>query len=91
MIGFFASSPYFGGGGEIAPTFAKNLTCPHLASCHDQTAEHMKTVKYSFKRGIITLHFGEKYTSLPLPICGEPWQMCWKYLADYHLLSSITQ
>jgi len=30
----------------------------------------MKMGKYSFKRGI-TLHFGEKYASHPLPICDE--------------------
>jgi len=29
---------------------------PHLASCRNQTAENMKTGKYSLKGGIIALH-----------------------------------
>jgi len=35
----------------------------------------LNTGKYSFKRGIVTLHFGEKYASLPLLIFDEPWWM----------------
>jgi len=30
--------------------------------------------KNTFKRGIIVLHFGDKYASLPLPIFEELWQ-----------------
>ena len=63
-------SPYFRGEGEIASNFAENLTL-----CCNQTAQHMKTGKYSFERGIITQCFGENYTSLLLPVLGEAWQI----------------
>jgi len=62
-----------------------------LASCRNQTPEHTKTPRYSFKRGIIALHLGEKYANLPLPVFGEPWRMCCGYLANYRLLWSIVQ
>ena len=64
----FASSLCFQGDGEIAANFANDLTVSYLAWWCIQTAEHEKTGKYFFERGIIALHFGEKYASLPLPI-----------------------
>ena len=73
---------------EILP---KIWGCPHLASCRNQVAQPMKTGKYSFKRGIIALHFGEKYASFPVPIFEKPWRMRWGYQVDYCLLQSITQ
>jgi len=55
--------------------FPSDWWCPHLPTCRSQTAQLMKTGKYSFERGIIALHFGENYASLPLPIfrrkCGK--------------------
>jgi len=68
MIGSFTSLPYFGGDGKFASNFAKNLQLPLFGE-----SERMKTGKYSFKRGIIGLHFGEKHTNLPYPFlrnCG---------------------
>ena len=48
--------PLFGGDGEIS---LKSWRCPHSPTCLSQMVQHIKTGKYSFKRGIITLHFGE--------------------------------
>jgi len=31
-------------------------------------AQPVETGKYSFKRGIVVLHLGKEYTSLPLPV-----------------------
>ena len=67
-IGFFASSRCFSWRWGNCPKFCRKWQCPHLAICRNQTAQHSKTGKYSYKRGIIVLHFGEKYASLPLPI-----------------------
>ena len=50
MIGFVASSPYFGGDGEIAPNFAKIWRCPHSSTCRNQTVQLTKIGKYYFKR-----------------------------------------
>ena len=50
MIGFVASSPYFGGDGEIAPNFAKIWHCPHSSTCRNQTVQLTKIGKYYFKR-----------------------------------------
>jgi len=47
----------------------------------------MKTEKYSFERGIIGLHFVEKYASLLLPIFEEPQWTRWGYRADRVLLA----
>jgi len=92
VVGFIASSPYFRRDGEIAPKFGQKFDGALIfASCRIETAEHMKTGKHSFKRGIIVLHFGEKYASLLLPIFEEPWRTRWGYRADYRLLWSITQ
>ena len=67
-------APYFWGDGEIAPNFEKEISqCPHSPTCN-QMAQHMKMGKYSFERGIMALHFGEKYASLPLLIFEEAWQ-----------------
>jgi len=72
MTGFFASCPYSCGDGEIAPKFCqKSDSSPHLVHCHNQTAQHVKTGKHSFEKGITALHFGEKYASLPLSIFKE--------------------
>jgi len=71
-------APYFWGDGEIAPNFAKNFRCPRLASCHNQTAERMKTENILSNSHAI---FGEKYVSLPLPILvnrgGRVWGSEW--------------
>jgi len=40
--------------------------------CRNQAAQRMKTGKYSFRQGIIALHFDEKYAILPLLIFDEP-------------------
>jgi len=63
-----------------------------LSICRNQTAQHSKTGKYSYKRGIIVLHFGEKYASLPLPIFENHGRRIvgteWTTLAmEYHALS----
>jgi len=77
VLGFIASSPYFREDGEIklSQISPKVGQCPYLPICHNQTAHCMKTGKYSFKRGIIALHFGVKYASLPVPIFEELWQI----------------
>jgi len=36
-FGFFASSPYFRGDGEIAPNLPKLWLCPHSSTCRNQT------------------------------------------------------
>ena len=51
--------PVFGEMGKLPPVSPKNWWCPHSLTCHSQTAQHMKTGRCSFKRGIISLHFGE--------------------------------
>jgi len=70
------SSPHpliFGKMGKLSQISPKVGQCPYLPICHNQTAHCMKTGKYSFKRGIIALHFGVKYASLPVPIFEESW------------------
>ena len=57
-----------------------------MVSCRNQMAQHMKTGKYAFKRGIIALYFGEKCASLHLRIIDEPWWTHWGFRADYCLL-----
>jgi len=49
-------------------------------------AQHMKTGNWSFKRGIIALHFGEKYKSHPLAIFEEAWWTRWvaAFTEHYH-------
>ena len=82
---FFASSPYFRGNGEFAPNFAKHFKMPSFGELSEPNSATCENGKIFFqKRGIIVLHFIEKYASLPLPIlvnCG--WRVC--------LLWSITQ
>ena len=59
--------PIFGEMGKLSQISPKVWRCPHSPTCRNQTAQHMKTGKYSFKRGIIALHFAEKrLTSLYL-------------------------
>jgi len=57
--------------GKLPQILPKNWQSP---ICCDQTAQHMKTGKYSFARGIVAVHFGEKYASLPLPISELAWR-----------------
>ena len=45
--------------------FPSDWWCPHLPTCRSQTAQLMKTGKYSFERGIIALHFGGKLRKSP--------------------------
>ena len=71
MIGFFAVSPCFGGDGKIASNFAKNLTCPHLASWLNQMAQRVKTGKYFSKGGIITLLLVRNNQVCLQPVLGE--------------------
>jgi len=40
----------FSGDGEIAPNFAENLMMLSFGECRNETAQHMKTGKCSFKR-----------------------------------------
>ena len=56
--------PVLGEMGKCPKFCLKIWWCPHLVSCCSWTAQHMKTGKYCFKRGIIALHFGEKYAKL---------------------------
>jgi len=79
MIGFFASTPYFWGDGKLPQILPKIWWCPHLAPCHNQTAQRVKAAKYSFERWIIALHFDEcEYTSLPSSYVEEMWQVSFK-------------
>ena len=52
--------PIFGEMVKLAQISPKIRRCPHSPTSRSQTAQLMKTGKYSFDRGIITLHFGEK-------------------------------
>ena len=62
--------------GQLPQILPKISRCPHLPTCRNQTAQHMKTENILTK-GIITLHFTEKYSSLRLPIFEEPWRTRW--------------
>ena len=82
--------------GKLPQIVPKIWRCPHLARCRNQTVQRMKTRKYSFKRGIVTLHFDEKYANLPVLIFEEPWQMCWEWIPSrlllamaYHAIAAI--
>jgi len=78
MIRFFTSSLYFWGDGEISQNFAKNLTVPSFAPCRNQIAQNVKKGKYSFERGIIALHFGEKICKSPFQGgLAAKWLACW--------------
>ena len=67
--------PQFLGRWPNCPRFCwKMWRCRHLERCRNQMVQHFKTGKYSFKRWIITLHFGDNCASLPLPISKEAWQ-----------------
>jgi len=67
--------------GKMPQILPEIWRCPRLASFHNQTTQRTKMGKYSFKSGIITLRFGEKYTSL-LRIFEEPWRTCWRWLSS---------
>ena len=88
-IPWLDSSPcsfIFGEVGKL-PQIVPKIWRPHLASCRNQTVQHTKTGKYSFKRGIIALRYDEKYASLPVPIFEEPWRMCWEWIPSRLLLA----
>ena len=53
---------------HTAPDLAQKMWwCPHSKRCYNLTAQRLNTVKYSLERGIIALHFREKYASVSLP------------------------
>lgn len=62
--------PIFGEMVKSAQISPKIRWCPHSPTSHSQTAQLMKTGKYSFDRGIITLHFGEKKRKSPFTHFG---------------------
>jgi len=70
--------------------FPSDWWCPHLPTCRSQTAQLMKTGKYSFERGIIALHFGENYASLPLPISEKVWQTRTSFISEHRCRCRFT-
>jgi len=73
MIGFFASSPYFSGDGEIAPIFAKNLTVPSFADLSYPNDTAYENGKIVLRKRDNRPTFGGKCASLPLPILEKTW------------------
>jgi len=78
--------PIFGEMVKLAQISPKIRRCPHSPTSRSQTAQLMKTGKYSFDRGIITLHFGEKNANLHLPILEEVWWTGTSFISERHSL-----
>jgi len=74
---FLLRPPILGRWGNLPQILPKIRRCPHLASCHNQTVQCMKTGKYSFKRGIT----GDRAT-FSWKICMSPFTHFWGTMAD---------
>ena len=62
--------PLFQEMGKLPQILPQNFTVPHSLTCCNQTVQHMKMGKYSFKRGIITLRFMENMQASLCPFWG---------------------
>jgi len=65
LLDFSPLPPILGEMEKLPQISQKMWQSPHLLHCYNQTAQLVKTGKYSFERGMITLRFGEKYASAP--------------------------
>jgi len=81
--------PYYWANGETVPNFVKSLTVPSFDELSYQTAQRMKMGKYSFKSGITAIHFGKKYTSLPLTVAHSAVPSRLPLAVKYHAIAAL--